>query len=600
MVGGQRQQKIPKWFARPFLAVAEVFDALDRRLMSLWDRLARLVISALQRTWIRAAPHVIRILCLLKRIGQSLLGRADAVWRFVAARTPLSCVTGIVAACSSIISTVVMWYGPRAILVFVIGLLAEDTPALKHTAAPAMVPAIVQLAIICSFLSAIASLAAFARTRLSLWILKAAASGFAVLTALTLYTAWSVPGELTRADSTLFPSETRNEMLVQGTWRLVPAIVVAAVFLFLLILRATAEFYGDSKRASAPGLGDRIWDNLRSHGRDPAYRKSLYHSALLHFFVIVILPFMLLWWGCPMKPYGVPKGTGTPVLEMVRIKKIKIKQPKKYVLSLNTAISFYVPKIDESQVFEEVDKLTENVYEVQQTQKGSGLGAGGPGPGGWPHGMDKAQVRFIRLEYDGGDWDQDMGYGSDYNMLLKFREYTKFNIAPKTESIRIPQLLRFPKKRAPPFVYITGGLRGSIGVSHAECKVLRKYCIDMGGMIFADNGGGNFDQSFRALMRRTFPELPLVEIPYDDVIFQRPFYFPSGAPPLWHHSGNQAMGIKYNGRWLVFYHQGDINDAWKDGHSGASEHLAEQAYKLGVNIINYAFNQYMQINYGDQ
>ena len=57
------------------------------------------------------------------------------------------------------------------------------------------------------------------------------------------------------------------------------------------------------------------------------------------------------------------------------------------------------------------------------------------------------------------------------------------------------------------------------------------------------------------------------------------------------------MGVKYKGRWIVFYHQGDINDAWKDGHSGASAGLARQAYKLGINIMHYSFTQYMQINH---
>ena len=57
----------------------------------------------------------------------------------------------------------------------------------------------------------------------------------------------------------------------------------------------------------------------------------------------------------------------------------------------------------------------------------------------------------------------------------------------------------------------------------------------------------------------------------DDIIYRQPFVFPNGAPRLWHHSGNRALGLKHNGRWVVFYHQGDIYDAWKTGHSGASE-----------------------------
>ena len=42
----------------------------------------------------------------------------------------------------------------------------------------------------------------------------------------------------------------------------------------------------------------------------------------------------------------------------------------------------------------------------------------------------------------------------------------------------------------------------------------------------------------------------------------------------------------------MFYHPGDINDAWKDGYSGASEEVAEQAYRLGINVMFYAFNAY--------
>ena len=35
----------------------------------------------------------------------------------------------------------------------------------------------------------------------------------------------------------------------------------------------------------------------------------------------------------------------------MKIRKIKKKKEKRYVLNLDTAISFYVPKIDESRVF---------------------------------------------------------------------------------------------------------------------------------------------------------------------------------------------------------------------------------------------------------
>jgi hypothetical protein len=95
------------------------------------------------------------------------------------------------------------------------------------------------------------------------------------------------------------------------------------------------------------------------------------------------------------------------------------------------------------------------------------------------------------------------------------------------------------------------------------------------------------------------PDAEWVDIASDDILFQQPSLFPNGAPPLWHHSGNRMLGLKHQGRWVVVYHQGDLNDAWKTGHSGVSKGQAIQAYKLGVNVINYAFNQYMNIHYGD-
>jgi len=190
-----------------------------------------------------------------------------------------------------------------------------------------------------------------------------------------------------------------------------------------------------------------------------------------------------------------------------------------------------------------------------------------------------------------------MGANADYNFLIKFHKLTGFKIAPNTEAIDIPDLERFPKHRAPPFVYITGS--ENIKVSQREIKVLRKYLLEEGGMLFADNGGGRFNWQFRGLMRRVLPDKAWVDIANDDVIYRQPYIFPHGAPPLWQHSGNRAVGIKHNGRWVVFYHQGDINDAWQDKGNKISEGLRMAAFKMGINVVNYAFNQYHLIHFGE-
>ncbi len=203
---------------------------------------------------------------------------------------------------------------------------------------------------------------------------------------------------------------------------------------------------------------------------------------------------------------------------------------------------------------------------------------------------DGKKLRFIRLKYSGGDWDQDMGKGADYNMLLKMKEFAGFNIASDTEFIEADELeyrFRNPKKK-PPFIYITG--RGNINLTDKEVKQLRTYLLKDGGMLFVDNGGGHFDRSFRNVIRRILPDHDLVDIANDDVIYREPYNFSDGAPRLFHHSGDRALGVKNNGRWIVFYHQGDINDAWKTGGSGLPKDQQLQAFHLGANVITYAMN----------
>jgi len=433
--------------------------------------------------------------------------------------------------------------------------------------------------------------AALVRCRLSLVLLKVGAAGFAVVWGYLIALVVRAPSLLHIADPDGFDTVARNEYWLAGAWAWLPVALVGLAFLVCLVLRPVGEQYA---RRAREGFGDRLVKDLRTHGGDSRFRSSSYWSAFLHVSVLMI-PVLIR--GCGMEEaYGIPKGSGNPVVQLVKIRRIKKKKKReKFVLNMNSPIIFYRPEIDESEIMKEVEKETLDTY-VASSLKGQ-LGKGGKGKGGWPNGMENARVRFIRLEYRGGDWDQDMGVGADYNVLLMFRKYTGFQIADNTEHLGIGRLRRFPKRRGPPFVFMTGAK--GMSVTRSEIETLRWYCEEEGGLIFADNGGGTFNSSFRSVMRRVFPDKAWVDIASDDILFRQPYLFPNGAPPLWHHSGTRMLGLKHQGRWVVVYHQGDLNDAWKSGHSGISEGQAIQAYKLGVNVINYAFNQYMSIHYGD-
>ena len=108
-------------------------------------------------------------------------------------------------------------------------------------------------------------------------------------------------------------------------------------------------------------------------------------------------------------------------------------------------------------------------------------------------------------------------------------------------------------------------LTGDKGFSFTskERKTLRKLCLE-GTLLFADAGSPDFHSSFLREMRAVFPDKPLVNINDEDPILRMPKRFTHGLKSNQWHGANQAMGVKHEKRWLVFYHPGDANDMWKD------------------------------------
>jgi hypothetical protein len=228
-----------------------------------------------------------------------------------------------------------------------------------------------------------------------------------------------------------------------------------------------------------------------------------------------------------------------------------------------------------------LSEITKHAYKV-----GYGEGAGA----GFAGGTKRGKVRFIRLEYTGGDWNQDFGIGADLNMLLEYGIRTRHKVAERTESRTVSQLKNFPKGKSPPMVYMTG--QKNISLSKSEVKILREYLLEKHGMIFGDNGGSSrFHSQFVAMMNRVLPNTRYVTVPLDDVIHSRPYKIPF-LPYVAPHGGKNALGWKVDGRWVCYYHPGDIGDAWSDGHAGVDPVIYEACYQLGSNVIFYAHSEY--------
>ena len=148
----------------------------------------------------------------------------------------------------------------------------------------------------------------------------------------------------------------------------------------------------------------------------------------------------------------------------------------------------------------------------------------------------------------------------------------------------------FPLGKSPPLVYMTG--QQNISLSNSEVKTLREYLTDKHGMLFGDNGGSrHFHNQFLSMMNRILPNVRPVPIPLDDVIHRIPYqipYLPYVAP----HGGKEALGWYKDGRWVAYYHPGDIGDAWSDGHAGVSADIWESCYRIGTNVTFYAHSEY--------
>ena len=280
--------------------------------------------------------------------------------------------------------------------------------------------------------------------------------------------------------------------------------------------------------------------------------------------------------GCSV--YEAPLGGGEEkqLRQIVRIQKVI---NKKYVINPYSSVLFNPPPIDDVKL--DVLEVTEHLYKIGQ---GKGEGAGFAG------GTTRGKVRFIRLKYDGGDWAQDMDRGSDLNLLTEYGVRLGHPVHDRPEPMEIARLKSFPARKSPPMVYMTG--QQNISVSDAEIKILRTYLLDHHGMLFGDNGGSSgWEGQFVGMMARVLPTVEPISVYLDHPIHRVPYTLPR-LPIVAPHGRSNALGWVVDGRLVVYYHPGDIGDAWADGHSGVPQEVWESSYQLGINVIYYAHSEY--------
>ena len=190
------------------------------------------------------------------------------------------------------------------------------------------------------------------------------------------------------------------------------------------------------------------------------------------------------------------------------------------------------------------------------------------------------------MKYNGGgDW-----YANKTSLpnLIKFCNQTiGTNIVPEEDVVEVgsPDILNYP------FVHLTG--HGNIVFSNAEIENLRTYLL-AGGFLHADDNYG-MDKFFRREMKKVFPELTFVELPYNHPIYQQKFKFTNGLPKIHEHDGKaaQGFGLIHKGRLVCFYsYESDLGNGWEDADvHNDPETTRQKALQMGANIIQYVFSK---------
>lgn len=196
-------------------------------------------------------------------------------------------------------------------------------------------------------------------------------------------------------------------------------------------------------------------------------------------------------------------------------------------------------------------------------------------------------LKIAKLKYSGGgDW-----YANKTSMpnLIKFcNQNLKMNLFPEEDIIEVGDVNIFQY----PFIHMTG--HGNVVFSDGEVQNLRKYLISGGFLHIDDNYGLN--KYIRREMKKVFPELEFVELPFSHPIYQQKYKFSNGLPKVHEHEGlpPQGFGLIWQGKLICYFsYECDLGNGWEDrGVYNDPEETRQKALQMGANLVQYAFTNY--------
>ena len=194
------------------------------------------------------------------------------------------------------------------------------------------------------------------------------------------------------------------------------------------------------------------------------------------------------------------------------------------------------------------------------------------------------QLNIALLKYrGGGDW-----YGNPTSLpnLVRFcNQEIGTDINPNVPTVEpsSPDLFNYP------YVYMTG--HGNVVFDAAEAQNLRNYML-AGGFLHIDDNYG-LKEFIMPQMKRVFPELEWVELPFSHPIYHQKYQFPNGLPKIHEHDNKppKGYGLIWEGRLVCFFTwECDLGDGWEDADvHNDSQATRAKALRMGSNIVRYVF-----------
>jgi Domain of unknown function (DUF4159) len=194
------------------------------------------------------------------------------------------------------------------------------------------------------------------------------------------------------------------------------------------------------------------------------------------------------------------------------------------------------------------------------------------------------QMKLALLVYNGGgDWYANPTSLKNLATFCNEQLHTSFDPREAHVEVGSSDIFNYP------FIHMTG--HGRWALSDDEAKNLRKY-LEGGGFLHIDDNYG-LDAYVRPALKKVFPELQLVELPFSYPIYHQKYNFPNGLPKIHEHDGGppKGYGLIYKGRLVCFYSfDTDLGDGWEDfdvHRDPPEKHQA--ALQMGANLVQYVF-----------